>query len=304
MRLKLTLLTLLVAGLAIPAAMGSTVNGTDKANASRACTTLRTQVGTTTFGNWYHTFGACTSTWVGKARSARVSATSTCQHRGLHGRVLASCISLRTKSKLNLTIGTFKNAAKSCAAEQANTGFATTHSGSSFAAFYGTNDNDANAFGKCVSMKASGKTPPTPSNNAAQHFTTTLTGLNGSGVSGSGTLLLNSDNKLKVNLSLSGLEANQSHEVAIRGMSSGNATCPTSSADTNHDNLISLSEAQPSVGNVLVALSTAQQAGEQLTASSSWLPLTTRTIVVLGKTVNGTYDATLPVACGTIAAAT
>jgi hypothetical protein len=304
MRLKVTLLTLLLVGLTIPAAMASTINGTDKANAARACTTLRTQVGTTTFGNWYHTFGACTSAWVGKAHTARVSATSTCKHRGLHGRVLASCITLRTKSKLNLTIGTFKNAAKACAAEQANTNFAATHGNTSFAAFYGTNDNDANAFGKCVSMKASGKTPPTPSNNAAQHFTTSLTALNGSVVSGSGTLLLNSDNKLKINLSLSGLEANQSHEVSIRGTSSGNATCPAASADANHDNVISLSEAQPSVGNVLVALSTAQQAGEQLTASSSWLPLTLRTVVVLGKTVNGTYDATMPVACGTISAAT
>jgi hypothetical protein len=303
MRLKLTLLAVLVAGLTIPAAMASSINRTDKANAARACTTLRTSVGTTTFGNWYHTFGACTSTWVGKAHSARVSATSTCTHRGLHGRVLASCITLRTKSKLNLTIGTFRNAAKACAAELANTGFSSTHGGKSFAAFYGTNDNDANAFGKCVSMKASGKTPPIP-NNAAQHFTTSLTALNNSGVSGSGTLLLNSDNKLKINVSLNGLETTGAHEVAIRGLGSGNATCPTSAADTNHDGTISLAEAQPSFGNVLMALSTAQQAGEQLTASSSWLPLTSRTVVVLGKTVNGAYDATLPVACGTIAAAT
>jgi hypothetical protein len=303
MRLKLTLSTMLVAGLAIPAAMASSVNGTDRANAARACNALRTQVGTTTFGNWYQTFGTCTSTWVGKAHSARLSATSTCKHRGLHGRVLASCITARTKSSLNLRIGTFKNAAKACAAEMANTSFAASHGGRSFAAFYGANDNDANAFGKCVSMKVSGKTPPTPNTNAAQHFTTSLTALNGSGVSGSGTLLLN-NNKLKVNLSLSGLEANQQHEVTIRGMSSGNSTCPTAAADTNHDGTISLSEAQPSIGNTLVALSAAQQTGEELTVSSSWLPLTTRTVVVLGKTVNGTYDATLPVACGTIAAAT
>jgi hypothetical protein len=302
MRFKLTLITLLVAGLAVPAAMGA-ISGTDKANAARACTTLRTQVGTTTFGNWYHTLGACTSTWVGKAHSARLSATSTCKHRGLHGRVLASCITLRTRSSLSVRIAPFKNAAKACAAEMANSSFATTHNGTSFAAFYGANDNDANAFGKCVSMKVSGKTP-TPAVNAAQHFTTTLTALNNSGVSGSGTLLLNSDNKLKINLSVNGLESNQSHEVAIRGLTSGNATCPTSSADANKDGTISLSEAQPSFGSVLTALSTSQQAGEQLTASSSWLPLTSRTIVVLGKTVNGTYDATLPVACGTIAAAT
>src|SRR5437870_7599183 len=304
MRLKLTLLTVAVCGLAIPAAMASTpINGADRANGARACSSLCTSVGTSAFASWYATKGACVSTWVAKAHAARLAATSSCKHRGLHGRVLASCITARTKSSLNVTIGTFRNAAKACAAEQANTTFAATHSGKSFAAFYGTNDNDANAFGKCVSMKASGKTPSTPSTSAAEHFTTTLTQLNGSGVSGSGKLVLN-NNKLQVNLSLSGLEANQSHEVAIRGMSSGNSTCPTSAADTNHDGIISLSEAQPSVGNVLMALSATQQTGEELTVSSSWLPLTTRAIVVLGKTVNGSYDATVPVACGTISAST
>jgi hypothetical protein len=304
MRLKLTLLTVLVCGLAIPAAMASTpINGTDRANGARACSSLSTSIGTSTFASWYATKGACVSAWVAKAHAARLAATSTCKHRGLHGRVLASCITARTKSSLNVTIGTYKNAAKACTAEQADASFAANHGGKSFAQFYGANANDANAFGKCVSMKASGKTPPTPSNNAAQHFTTTLTALNSSGVSGSGTLLLNND-KLKVNLSLSGLEANQSHEVAIRGMSSGNSTCPTSAADTNHDGIISLSEAQPSVGNVLMALSATQQTGEELTVSSSWLPLTMRAIVVLGKTVNGSYDATVPVACGTISAST
>jgi hypothetical protein len=103
----------------------------------------------------------------------------------------------------------------------------TNHGGKTFAQFYGANASDANAFGKCVSMKASGKTPPTPSTSAAEHFTTTLTALNNSGVGGSGTLLLN-NNKLKVNLSLTGLETGQSHEVALRGLSTGNATCPTS----------------------------------------------------------------------------
>jgi hypothetical protein len=75
-------------------------------------------------------------------------------------------------------------------------------------------------------------------------------------------------------------------------------------ADADHDGAVSLSEAQPSVGDVLATLSTSQQAGEQLTMSSSWLPLPSRTIIVLGATVNGIYDASLPVACGEISAAT
>jgi hypothetical protein len=46
------------------------------------------------------------------------------------------------------------NAAKACRAEQNDPNFAATHGGKSFAEFYGTNANDRNAFGKCVSRKA------------------------------------------------------------------------------------------------------------------------------------------------------
>ena len=46
-----------------------------------------------------------------------------------------------------------KNAAKTCRTEQSDPSFATGHSGKSFAEFYGKNENDNNAFGKCVSSK-------------------------------------------------------------------------------------------------------------------------------------------------------
>jgi hypothetical protein len=49
------------------------------------------------------------------------------------------------------------NAAKECKAEQKDPDFASSHDGKSFDEFYGTNDNDANAFGKCVSSKAHAK---------------------------------------------------------------------------------------------------------------------------------------------------
>lgn len=45
----------------------------------------------------------------------------------------------------------FKNAAKQCAAERSDPGFAAAHGGKSFDEFYGTNRNKRNAFGKCVS---------------------------------------------------------------------------------------------------------------------------------------------------------
>jgi hypothetical protein len=48
---------------------------------------------------------------------------------------------------------TIDNAAQQCKAEQADPNFAATHGGLTFDQFYGTNINDRNAFGKCVSGK-------------------------------------------------------------------------------------------------------------------------------------------------------
>jgi hypothetical protein len=49
------------------------------------------------------------------------------------------------------------NAAKACRAEQAlpEADFRAAHDGKSFGEFYGKNENDRNAYGKCVSSKAS-----------------------------------------------------------------------------------------------------------------------------------------------------
>jgi hypothetical protein len=51
-------------------------------------------------------------------------------------------------------VAEFKSAAKLCAAERSDDGFAAEHGGKSFAEFYGTNENRRNAFGKCVSSKS------------------------------------------------------------------------------------------------------------------------------------------------------
>jgi hypothetical protein len=48
---------------------------------------------------------------------------------------------------------TVDNAAQQCKAEQADPNFAATHGGMTFDQFYGTNPNDHNSFGKCVSGK-------------------------------------------------------------------------------------------------------------------------------------------------------
>jgi hypothetical protein len=50
------------------------------------------------------------------------------------------------------------NASRTCRAEQADPNFSATHGGKTFDQYYGTNRNDRNAFGKCVSRKAQAAT--------------------------------------------------------------------------------------------------------------------------------------------------
>lgn len=49
------------------------------------------------------------------------------------------------------------NAARECRAERNDPNFAASHGDETFAEFYGTNANNRNAFGKCVSSKAKAK---------------------------------------------------------------------------------------------------------------------------------------------------
>jgi hypothetical protein len=292
MRLITILAVVAALGFAATATATSGVNATDRANAARACTSLRTAVGATTFAHQYATFGACTSQWVQKAHADRMAALAACRSKGLTGAALSRCVKSGTTTRLSTQTTTFKNAAKACAAELDSLGTA------GFEQKYGNNTNLRNAFGKCVSSHVSQGNGGSGTNSAAKHFAVTLGALNASGVSGSGTLLLNK-NVLTVKLTVTGLEPNQTHAVAIRG-TAGTASCPTASADTNNDGTITLAEGQPFFGSELLALDAAAQSGTPQTVSASLSPLQTRTIVVLGKTVNGTYDPTLPVACGVI----
>jgi hypothetical protein len=68
--------------------------------------------------------------------------------KGQHA--MRNCQRQHGKSANNLV----NNAAQQCKAEQADPNFATGHGGLTFDQFYGTNDNDRNSFGKCVSTKA------------------------------------------------------------------------------------------------------------------------------------------------------
>jgi hypothetical protein len=287
----------------LPAATLGAITKQDRANGARACTTLRASLGTNTFALTYKTFGTCVSAWTTKAASDRVAATRACHAKGLTGTKLSACVRAGTRARLNAQVSTTKNAAKACAAELQSLG------ATAFEQNYGNNTNLRNAFGKCVSLHASGKTTGNPP--ATTRFTADLSQLNNSGVTGTVHLALTGD-QLKVVLDAQNLEANQQHMQHIHGLASGNATCPTASADSNHDGLISFSEGLPFYGAVLVPLEpfpTANASGnvhyeETLTVSASTIgALETRTIVLHGKTVSGAYDATLPVACGQIAKA-
>jgi hypothetical protein len=95
-------------------------------NPARTCRASRTQMGTGAFALLY-----------GKNENDR-NAFGKCVSKAAHA---------QTQNELS--------AAATCRTEQADANFATNHSSKTFAQFYGTNADLSNAFGKCVSTKAS-----------------------------------------------------------------------------------------------------------------------------------------------------
>lgn len=285
----------------VPATVSaSPVTRTDKARATRACISLRASLGAD-FVATYHTFGGCVSTWTRTAHAARHTASARCAAK-LHGkskRVIARCTSATTQSIVNAKVAATKNAAKQCAAERTDIGVA------AFNAKYGRNENDANAFGKCVSAIASGKGQIERTVN----YRARLAALNGSGASAVVALKLKGD-QLSVRVDAAGVEPAKEHMQHVHGLASGNATCPTAAqADANHDGLITFAEGLPFYGAVLVPLTPSPTAnasgaytfeGTFTVNRSQLLPLEDRTVVIHGKTVAGSYDASVPVACGEI----
>jgi len=94
-------------------------------NPSRSCRSLRTQMGAPAFTALY-----------GKSATAR----------NAYGKCVSAWAHAQTNNELN--------AAAACSTEQNDVAFAATHSGKTFAQFYGTDAALANAFGQCVSAKA------------------------------------------------------------------------------------------------------------------------------------------------------
>jgi hypothetical protein len=160
---KITVSIGLALALALPAGAIAKPNpdNADKRAAKAECKTLRGSTDATreAFRTQFRGFAACVrKTAVEEAQeeqAAHKNAAKECKALGLHGRAFGKCVSEKAKAKEQAAdeqdaeeAAEFKNAAKDCDAERtANAG--------AFAIKYGKNENDRNAFGKCVSSKAS-----------------------------------------------------------------------------------------------------------------------------------------------------
>jgi hypothetical protein len=160
---KITVSIGLALALALPAGAIAKPNpdNADKRAAKAECKTLRGSTDATreAFRTQFRGFAACVRKTAGEEaqeeQAAHKNAAKECKALGLHGRAFGKCVSEHAKAKEQAAdeqdaeeAAEFKNAAKDCDAERtANAG--------AFAIKYGKNENDRNAFGKCVSSKAS-----------------------------------------------------------------------------------------------------------------------------------------------------
>lgn len=97
-------------------------------NPSQTCRALRTQMGTGAFAELYGT---------------------NANNRNAFGKCVSQVARAQFQNELS--------ASAACRSEQDDANFAASHTNQTFAQVYGTNDNDTNAFGKCVSQIASSK---------------------------------------------------------------------------------------------------------------------------------------------------
>ena len=150
--------------------------------------------------------------------------------------------------------------------------------------------------------------------DASDQYTACLRGFNGSNSIAITSMKLQG-NELSVIILAAGMEANKVHPQHIHGFADdSNATCPTMAADTDSNGLVSLTEGLPFYGPVQLSLEvspgvfpTASVDGSYFysrtfTLTSAQLaaitPLDKKAVVLHGRTVNGTYEITLPVSCG------
>ena len=139
-----------------------------------------------------------------------------------------------------------------------------------------------------------------------------LTPLNDSGVHGTATIEVRKG-WLTVVLNAVGHEVGKTHAQHIHGPpEGGDGSCPTAADDTDGDGLVSIAEGLPFYGGVDLPLTPFPMPTNQAGAISykesfpvdglSFDPadLGLKSMVLHGRTVEGAYVGSLPVACGTV----
>ena len=164
----------------------------------------------------------------------------------------------------------------------------------------------------------SNDTPPIFDQPGVTNYKSCLDATNNSGVVALAFLSLDqTNNTLDATILATKLEPNKVHPQHIHGFADKhNSTCPPSSV-AGADGIISLSEGLPYYGPVLLGLDdgsgtyptstsggvvvyehTFNLGSGGVPTAATLLPLENRAVVLHGMTVNSTYDATIPVACG------
>ena len=148
---------------------GPAANAADRARAVNDCRTLRpalnNALGDGTFGRAFGTaqrartdaFRNCVARFTRAEHQNRHQAVAACDEStaaSTDADAFGRCVATTMRAKSRADRRAAMNAARTCKAQQADATFASTHDGKTFAEFYGTNENDRNAYGKCVSAVA------------------------------------------------------------------------------------------------------------------------------------------------------
>jgi hypothetical protein len=192
---RITTVALLAGALAVPApAAAEDPSPANFKNAAKYCKALRAAAGDANFkamfGGKKNAYGKCVSKAARRDQkqedTARANASKQCKAEeaadpaafktkygtGKNGsNAHGKCVSQKAKENKAAADKQEKqdvNSAQECRAEknQNPDEFKAAHGGKTFAEFYGTNENDKNAFGKCVSTKSKEKNAEAPQGGA------------------------------------------------------------------------------------------------------------------------------------------
>jgi hypothetical protein len=176
------------AALASSAAFAGVGNGTPSPDqlATSQCVAQQHAMGTKAFKALYgkRAMKTCQNKGTGQAKALVANAAQTCKaeqadanfaathngatfdqtygtnHNGANA--FGKCVSTKAQEAAAAKAAATVNAAQACRTERGDPAFPAAHDGKSFSDFYGTNRNKRNAFGKCVSAKASAPAPTPP----------------------------------------------------------------------------------------------------------------------------------------------